>query len=57
MEGLEGALDVVFRSNRGHVEAVAAGSWGKSELFHPVDEVGTGILARHWLNDECLVFK
>lgn len=57
MEGLEGAFDVVFRSNRRHVEAMAAGSWGKSEFFHSVDEVGTVVLARRRLNDECLVFK
>lgn len=34
-----------------------AGSWGQCEFFHSVDEVGTGVLARHRFNDECLVFK
>lgn len=57
MEGLKGASDVVFRGNRGHVEAVATGSWGQSEFFHSVDEVGPGDIARHRLNDKCLVFK
>ena len=57
VEGLERALDVVFRSNRRHVEAVAAGSRGESEFFHSVDEVGTVTLAGRRLNDECLVFK
>lgn len=57
MEGLEGAFDVVFRSNRRHVEAMPAGSWGQCEFFHSVDEVGTGVLARHRFNDECLVFQ
>lgn len=57
MEGLEGAFDVVFGGNRGQVEAVAAGSWGEPEFFHSVDEVGTVVMARRRLNDECLVFK
>ena len=57
MEGLEGAFDVAFRSNSGHVESMAAGSRGQSEFFHPVDKVGTSVLAGHWLNNECLVFK
>lgn len=57
MEGLEGAFDVVFRGKRGHVETMAAVSLGQSELFHPVDEVCITVMARHWLNDECLVFK
>lgn len=57
MEGLEGAFDVVFGGNRGHVEAVAAGSWGQSEFFYSIDEVGTVVMARHRLDDECLVFK
>lgn len=57
MEGLEGAFDVVFGGNGGHVEAVAAGSWGQSKLFHSVDEVGPGAVAWHGLNDECLVLE
>ena len=58
MEGLKGAFDVVFRGNRGHVEAVAAGSLGQCELFHSVDEVSTvRVMSRLWLNDKCLVFK
>lgn len=57
MEGLKGALDVVFRGNRGRVEAMAAGSWGQFEFFHPVDEVGTIVMSGHRLDDKCLVFK
>lgn len=57
MEGLEGAFDVAFRGNKGHVEAVATGSWGQSDFFDSVDEVGSHVMARHRLNDECLVFK
>lgn len=57
MEGLEGVFDLVFRGNRGHVETVAAVSRGQSEFFHSVDDVGTIVMTRHRLNDECLVFK
>lgn len=57
MEGLEGAFDVVFQRNRGHVEAVAAGSRGKSEFFHSVHEVVSGVAARDRLDEKCLVFK
>lgn len=57
MEGLEGVFDVAFGGNRGHVEAVTAVPWGQSEFLHSVDEVRTVVMARHRLNDECLVFK
>lgn len=57
MEGLEGALDVVFRGNRGHIEAMSAGSWGQTEFFPSVDEVRTVVIARHRLNDECSVLQ
>lgn len=57
MEGLEGVFDVVFCCNRGHVEAMAAVSWAQFEFFHSVDEVCIIVIARHRLNDECLVFK
>lgn len=57
VEGLEGPSYVVLRSNRGHVEAVTAGPGGQLEFFHSVDDVGSGVAARHWLDDEGLVLK
>ena len=48
---------MVFRGDGGHVEAVAAGSWGQRELLHPVDEVGTAVMSRQRLDDKRLVFK
>lgn len=57
MERLEGTFDVAFRGNSRHVEVVATGSWGQSEFFPSVDKVGSCVMDRHWLDDECLVFK
>lgn len=36
---------------------MATGSRGHSEFFHSVDEVSPSVMARHRLDDECLVFK
>lgn len=57
MEGLKGAFDLVFRGNRGQVETMAASSGCQSKLFHSVDEVGPSVVAKHRLNDKCLVFE
>lgn len=55
--GLEGAFNVVFKENRGHVEAMAAVSLGQSEVFHSVNKMRFAVLAGRRLDDKSLVFQ
>lgn len=57
MEGLERVYDVVSGFSRGHIETVATGSRSQREFFHPVDEMGSCVTARRWLDDKRLVFE
>lgn len=57
VEEAEGVPDLVFRRNRGHVEAVAAVALGHGELLHPVDQVRVVAVTPRRLDDEGPVFE
>lgn len=57
MEEAKGVPDVVFRRNRGHVEAMATVTLGHGELLDPVDQVRVVAVTPCRLDDEGPVFE
>lgn len=57
VEEAKGVPDVVFRRNRGHVEAVAAVALGHGQLLDPVDQVRVIAVTPCRLDDEGPVFE